>query len=145
VSVGEGDGGDEIPSERVTPVVLYAFGGSPEHNSAPRPPRPLIEARGDMAVEGDATVLRQSPPLPQGASLFADPGRAPLNGHCYRIDAGTLLPEGLGVVADGRDVVALSPHDPTHHTLYPTRRMPFEEFVRLYLELPWEYAGRKRR
>lgn len=129
----------------VTPVDLYAFGGSPENNAGPRAPRLFESDRGDIAVDAAGMVAPQHPPFPQGASTFSDPDRAPLTGHYYGLPAGTQLPDGLAVIADGRDVSPASPLDPTHHTIYPTRRMPYQAFVGLYTQLPWEYAGRKRR
>jgi hypothetical protein len=51
------------------------------------------------------------------------------------------LPAGLGVVADGVDVNPASPLLATHHTIYPTVRMPVDQFVELFLKLPWQYAG----
>lgn len=50
--------------------------------------------------------------------------------------------QGTRVIADGSDVGGTQP--PTHHTIYPTRDMPVDEFVTKYNDLPWEYGGRKR-
>jgi YD repeat-containing protein len=76
-----------------------------------------------------------------GDSLYSNPDTAPLTGPYHRLAAGTVLPEGLAVIADGADVGGTEPVG--HHTIYPTRGMPFGEFVDLYLGLQWEYAGKK--
>ncbi|WP_236738991.1 hypothetical protein [[Phormidium ambiguum] IAM M-71] len=109
---------------------LYAFGNS----QRPRPPRQNI----DIAVENDA-VKPTKPPT--GASTFGDIQYAPLTGHYHRLDRGTKLPEGLDVVADGRDVGGT--HLPTHHTICPNREMPFSEFVEKFLSSGWVYSGKK--
>ena len=77
----------------------------------------------------------------EGASTFGDPNQAFLSGHYHRIPKVVQMPEGLGVTADGVDVGGR--HAPTHHTIHPTRTMPFVEFVGKFQSLPWEYAGKK--
>jgi len=47
-----------------------------------------------------------------------------------------LIPEGLSIVPDGIDVGG--PHRQTHHTIYPNREMPFDEFSQKLSALPWE-------
>lgn len=123
------DGADEIPD-------LFAFG----NRDGPRPPRDGI----DIFPDASGMISSQSPPLPHGASTFADVSQAPLTGQYHRLPAGTQLPEGLNVVADGVDVIPNSPHPSTHHTIYPSRTMLSDEFVQLYNDLPWEYAGKKK-
>ena len=66
---------------------------------------------------------------------------AALTGHYYRLDKNTLLPEGLDVIADGRDVGGS--HSPTHHTIYPNRKMLLTEFVEKFLGSGWFYIGKK--
>jgi hypothetical protein len=119
----------------VTPVDLYAFGP----RSGPRPPRPGI----DLEVDAAGLLVPQTPPLPLGASTVADPMKAPLRRHYHRLPQGTVLPEGLDVIADGRDADANSPHGETHHTIYPTAAMTPEQFIALWNGLPWQYAGTK--
>jgi hypothetical protein len=85
----------------ILPVTLYAFG----NRKSPRLPRPSI----DIAVNGDLVKPTQPPTR---ASTFADIRYAPLTGHYYRIEKGTLLPAVLTVIADGKDVGA---HSPTHN------------------------------
>ena len=96
------------------------------------------------ATTSGGDVLGETPPLPQGASTFARVRESGLTGHYWRLPAGTALPEGIGVVADGGDVVPVSPNAPGRHPIYPTRAMSFGEFVALYNGLPREYAGRIR-
>jgi len=78
---------------------------------------------------------------PEGASTFGDPTQAPLAGHYHRLRAATMLPEGLGIKADGIDIAG-GTRQPTHHTIYPTRAMLPAEFDQLFQSLPWEYGGR---
>jgi hypothetical protein len=52
-----------------------------------------------------------------------------------------LLANAIFVIADGSDVGGK--HRRTHHTIFPGRRMPFQEFVDKYLKLGWLLAGRK--
>ncbi|MFJ2954372.1 hypothetical protein [Streptomyces sp. NPDC087270] len=51
------------------------------------------------------------------------------------------LPDGLGVIADGRG--AGGPRALGHHTVYPTRRMPFDEYVALIQGMDWQNMGKK--
>ena len=78
-----------------------------------------------------------------GASTVADVTSVALTGHYFLLPAGTELPEGLDVVADGQDVLPDSIHPPTHRTIFPSRRMNWERFVELFENLPWQYAGKK--
>ena len=119
----------------VTPVDLYAFGP----RSGPRPPRPGI----DLDVDAARTPCAARTALPLGASTFADPMKAPLRRHYHRLPQGTVLPDGLNVIADGRDADANRPHGETHHTIYPTAAMTPEQFIALWNGLPWQYAGKK--
>lgn len=119
------------------PTDIYAFGKSGE----PREPRPGI----DVILDEEGSVLPQVPPLPRGASTFTDPLATDLTGHYHRLPAGTRLPEGMAVIADGVDVIPESQHGPGHYTLYPTEKMGFEEFKNKYNSLPWEHAGNKKK
>ncbi|WP_420918685.1 polymorphic toxin-type HINT domain-containing protein [Streptomyces coelicoflavus] len=51
------------------------------------------------------------------------------------------LPDGLGVIADGRGVGG--PRALGHHTIYPTRRMSFDEYVGLIQGMNWQNMGKK--
>jgi len=108
---------------------LYAFGNAGGI---------FVKSR-DIDVDDQGRINAQSPPLPQGQSTFENTSQAPgLTGAVWRLAAGTWLPWGLNEVADGRDVVPGSPHPEGHHTIYPTRGMPFDEFSNLVHNLPWE-------
>jgi hypothetical protein len=90
--------------------------------------------RGDIERDQNGDVDAQSGPLPKGKSFFGDPNEAPLNGPYYRIPKGAVLPVGTNIIADGRDVYPNSPHAKTHHTLFPTVKMPFDTFNTLVLD-----------
>jgi hypothetical protein len=117
------------------PTDLYAFG----NQAGPRPPR----AGGDIVPNASGMVGPEYPPLPNGASTFSDPNVAPLTGHYHKLPGGTQLPDGLRVIPDGIDVNPASFHPPTHHTIYPSQQMPFDDFVTLFKNLPWQYVGKK--
>jgi hypothetical protein len=89
-------------------------------------------------VESDS-VKPTNPPT--GASTFGDIQSISLTGHYHRLEQGTELPEGIGVIADGKDVGGF--HSSTHHTIYPNREMPFAEFVEKFLNSGWIYIGKK--
>ena len=120
----------------ITPTDLYAFG---PRDQGPRAPRRGIDLFPDAAGE----IGPEQPPDVQGASTFGDPARCPLHGHYFVLPEGTDLPEDLAVIADGSDVDPNSPHGPTHHTIYPAAKMPYERFVERFRGLPWRYAGKK--
>lgn len=115
---------------------LFAFGGNPAGSQPfPRGPRAGI----DIDVSNGA-VSGQRPPAPQGASTFIDPARAPLTGHYCRLSAGTPLPAGFDVCADGADVGGTMPWG--HRTVYPTVDMTFDEFAGGFRQLAWQYGGK---
>jgi hypothetical protein len=118
-----------------TLVDLYAFGNW----TGPRPPRPGKDITPDAA----GMVGPENPVRPFGASAVADVSKSRLHGHYHRLPTGTVLPTGLGVVADGSDILTGSRHGPSHHTIYPVVAMSFVKFVTLYVNLPWQYGGRK--
>jgi hypothetical protein len=122
---------DDPIEPNLAPCDLYCFG----NRSGPRAPRPGV----DIDVDAAGMVRPTKPPT--GASAFGDPGQAPLTGHYHRIPAGTQLPPGLRVVADGADVGGREL--PTHHTIYPSGPMALDDFTQQFLDLPWEYAGKK--
>ena len=47
---------------------------------------------------------------PRGASNVLDVNSAPLSGHYHMLPAGTQMPDGLDIIADGIDVIPNSPH-----------------------------------
>ena len=100
----------------------------------------MRQDRIDIQVDPQGMVGPTHPPT--GASTFADVKEAPLTGHYHVLPKGTALPEGLAIVADGVDVGGSQPR--THHTVYPTRTMKYEEFVEKYMSLPWSHAGKKK-
>lgn len=114
----------------ILPKTLYAFG----NRQSPRLPRPDIDI-----VVVDELVYPTEPIT--GASSFGDVQFAPLSGHYHKIEAGTRLPSGIAVIADGRDVGGN--RAPTHHTIYPNRPMPFTEFQAKFLNCGWVYVGKK--
>jgi hypothetical protein len=118
-----------------TPVDLYAFG----NRSGPKRLRFGIDVFPDAA----GMVGPEHLPLPRGASAFADVAKVTLTGYYHVLARGTQLPPGIAVVADGMDRDPSNPHPPTHHTLFPTIRMPVDAFIDLILNLPWQYVGRK--
>ncbi|MFC2995166.1 hypothetical protein ACFODO_07800 [Acinetobacter sichuanensis] len=65
-----------------------------------------------------------------------------MTGQIYKLPAGTELPEGFGVIADGSDVTMSNgkpgKHYRTHHTIVPCEQMTAENFVNGLQSLPWE-------
>lgn len=125
--------------QAVTPRDLYAFG----NRNGPRG----VRADRDMHVDNeDSEVGPERPPFPRGASTFSNVDGVNLTGHYHKLQGGTVLPEGLGVIADGRDVHRDEPqaHGAGHHTIFPAVRMPFREFNHLFTTLPWEHQGYRR-
>jgi hypothetical protein len=145
-AVGDGQfvvhncGGDMSATDTPT-TPTSGGGGTPENVSAfgnksgPRAPR----AGTDIEVV-DGNVSGQTPPGVKGASTFTDPLRTSLSGHYHTLPAGTTLPKGLGIFADGEDVGGTQPWG--HRTIYPTEDMTFQEFTDLFLNLPWQYGGK---
>jgi RHS repeat-associated protein len=144
-SGGEGGGGPQAPPPetpggggggplRTTPVDLHAFG----NKTAPRPPR----IGKDIFPNQDGVLPAQKPPLPQGASTVADLNETSLTGHYHVLPAGTPVPEGFGVLADGVDVLPGSPHRAAHYTIFNTVSMEPDNFVQLFSDLPWTYGGK---
>lgn len=123
------------PTAKATKVDLFAFGS----RSGPRPPRQGI----DYVPDATGMIGPEQPPFPAGASLFADAQQAPLRGHYHRLAAGTVIPPGLEVVADGIDIHSNSIHPATHYTLFPVTKMAPQQFVSAFLSLPWHHSGRR--
>lgn len=112
------------------PITLYAFGNKKQ----PRSPR----QNKDIEVINDH-VNKTQPPT--GASTFSNIEYAPLTGHYYRLEKNTTLPEGLDIIADGKDVGGN--HSRGHYTIYPSREMTFQEFVDKFINSGWIYTGKK--
>jgi RHS repeat-associated protein len=134
---------DPLGLNQIVPTDLFATGNA----SGPRPPR--IEGynlkpgqKSDLSPGSDG-LLRPADP-PKGASTFADPSQSSIfeNNHHHKLPKGTVLPEGIGVIADGKDVNPRSPHGKTHHTIFPTRAMSPEEFAEKLKNLPWQPMGK---
>ena len=132
VSSNTGVGGAGIK----TPKDLYAFGNS----TSPRGARPVQ----DFDVEDFSNFVGpETPPMPHGASSFDNIDNVPLKGHYHTLPEGTELPEGLGVIADGSDVLENSLRGVGHHSFFPIKSMTVEEFNNLFKSLPWKYGGKK--
>lgn len=138
-----GDPGGSDPSAETsqTGKDLYAFGGKRD-DGYPRPPRP-----GDFEVESpDDHIGPYRPETPgdvvPGASSYTsvEAGQVEgLTGQVFRLPAGTELPSGVGVHADGEDVGGQRPEG--HRTTYPTERMSLADFQDRYQDLSWEWHG----
>jgi RHS repeat-associated protein len=126
---------------------VYRFGGSPNGpNPGIKPPRLDIDFGLPADSPPDTTMVGpETPPLPLGVSTYSDPKASGLSGYYYSLPKGTQLPEGLGIVADGKDVLPTSPNPPTHNTIFPTIQMVFKDFVDKIMELPWSQnpAGKR--
>jgi hypothetical protein len=134
--VGGGGGSVPRPRANVTPENLHAFGNTTQPRGA---------RTGDFSVTtGDSIVGRNSGNLPQGQSLTNNPQATGLTGHYHTLPSGTPLPDGIGIIADGRNVIPGSPRAPGHYTMFPTREMTLNEFNGLFHSLPWQYGGRIR-
>ncbi|GGN44613.1 hypothetical protein FHR83_004541 [Actinoplanes campanulatus] len=71
-----------------------------------------------------------------GVSVFRWPELSGLTGKRWRLPAGTVLPEGLGIHADGSDAGGQGPLG--HALLFPTECMSHAKFCALVQGLPWE-------
>jgi RHS repeat-associated protein len=105
--------------------------------------------KGDVTLDQDDNVANQSgKEFPEGKSFYSDKDKAPLTGIWYRIPAGSTLPVGTQMIADGRDVNPRSPHPEGHHTLYPTVKMPYDVFNTLvvgFIQTNFVETGRKKK
>lgn len=119
----------------IVPGDLHAFG----NRTGPRLPRLGI----NLIPDERGMLAPETPPYVRGASTFADPSQSGFSGHYHRLPAGTILPDGLAIIADGADVDSDSCYPQSHHMIYPTRSMSVQEFVALFQALPWEYGGKR--
>ena len=105
--------------------------------------RPVRHDR-DFDVDSD-TVIVGGGPAPtspndkiKGVSNFAsneDVSRE-VRGWAHRLPAGSELPEGVRVHADGEDVDGYAVRG--HRTIYPTRELTLDEFRRKLESLDWQ-------
>ncbi len=114
---------------------LYTVGG-------PRVrPGKDIDVDADGFVNGPTAEQLKSLDV-QGLSTFdsvENASRIGLKGQ-VRTPTGP-LPDGLGIIADGRGVGG--PRALGHHTIYPTRRMSFDDYVGLIQGMNWQNIGKK--
>ena len=126
--------------ESCTPEDLYAFGNA----SQPRKARPSDFEVDDVddIVGGGLAPSSPSDDV-KGASTFISPQNAAevgLTGQYHRLEAGSTLPDGLAVHADGADVGGNRAWG--HRTIYPTREMPLSKFNDLFESMDWKHAGK---
>jgi RHS repeat-associated protein len=112
---------------------LYRFGNA----GGPYPPRVPLDIQPDNEGKVGPKL-----PWPDGASVYSNWELAPLRGWFYKITKASVLPS-LGVVADGVDAEPPGPHSATHHTIFPLFRMAVQDFVDLFMCLPWQKVAKK--
>jgi len=117
-----------------TPCDLYRFG----NQTGPREPR----LNHDLFPDTDGMVGPESGPPWNGISTYANLAEARMTGHYHRLPAGTELPDGLAVIADGLLIQDEDVLPPSHHTIYPARRMKVQELIEVFRHLPWHYGGK---
>ncbi|EEA4939961.1 hypothetical protein DAV22_24060 [Salmonella enterica subsp. enterica serovar Enteritidis] len=79
---------------------------------------------------------------PRGKSLTRKPSESGLKGHYHTMPTDTKMPDGLGIIHDGRDVPG-GYMSVGHSTVFPTRDMTTDEFNKLLASFPWEYGGKE--
>jgi hypothetical protein len=119
--------------------LLYRFG----NKETPRPAR-LFD---DMGVNLPEDFVGPFIPLTPndkvfGMSTYIDPQKVPLSGHYHVLSPHAVLPDSLGVHADGVDVGG--PELWGHRTIYPKERMTAAHFNGLCLGLDWNYVEKKK-
>ncbi|MFD8915336.1 polymorphic toxin-type HINT domain-containing protein [Streptomyces sp. NPDC059575] len=125
------------------PVLVHNSNGCPLYTvGGPRVrPGKDIDVDADGFVNGPTAEQLKSLDV-QGLSTFDSVENASRIGLKGQVRAPTdPLPDGLGVIADGRGVGG--PRALGHHTIYPTRRMPFDEYVELIKGMNWQNIGKK--
>lgn len=93
----------------------------------------------DCVVDGE-DVIPQTPA--KGLSVWGDlkVSASFLSGNVFLLSKGTDLPDGLAVVADGKDVGGS--HAKSHHSIYPTKVMKYSEFKnKVKKKIPWKNVG----
>lgn len=154
---GSGGGGSgswtepQLTWRTVTPdVPLYAFGNDPINNTSekkyPSPPRivPYGESGGDIALNENGMVPVQNYvkfkgiwPLGKSLSNIREPVTP--TGPRYILPAGSKIPEGIGLVRDGKDVGGPQPEG--HYTFYPLHDMTPEDFIEKFRSFNWVRDG----
>src|SRR6266542_965475 len=131
-----GDGGEGVS---VTGHDLYVSGSK-------KRPEPAWRNGKEYELDGDGKVVpgaRGEDGWPLGISTNTSPSGVPRNSsntHLYRLPAGTTLPAGMKVVADGTD--AGGPGPLGHHTFYPTTAVSPSDFRGDFRGLDgWENLG----
>jgi RHS repeat-associated protein len=111
----------QVFRRRVPPGGLFVFGNS----TRPDPVKPR-----DFGVMTEPAMVEPRPADPLGKSAWGRWGMADLTGWVWQISVG-LLPPGLWLVADGRDVRTGSRHNETHHTIMPAWTMSYTAYYAL--------------
>ena len=75
-----------------------------------------------MIKDGAVLCMIVNTLAPPPPSNVLNVNEAPLNGHYHILPAGTQMPDGLDIVADGIDVVPNSSHGVGHHTMVSCKR-----------------------
>jgi hypothetical protein len=94
------------------------------------------------AIQADITKLCRVQYKPEGKSIFnnvENMSNVLTNTQVYEI-TDSELPEGLGLIADGKEAGGHTSKG--HHTVYPTRDMPFDEFSGRVSSLGTEHIGK---
>lgn len=72
-----------------------------------------------MSTPVQFIVEPETEKFPKGASNVTDANNAPLSGHYHVLPKRKILPDGLEIKADGKDVFPDSPHGVDHYTIFP--------------------------
>lgn len=133
------------PREQVnfTSLPRHPHGHAQAYSIHPRPPR-----TSDLEIENGADLVGLGP-RPQspdetirGVSTFTTYEQLAdhCGGHAHRLPAGSELPEGLSVHADGADITGNASGPPEgHRSIYPDRPMTHDQFVEKFQSMSWEY------
>ncbi|MEV7603572.1 polymorphic toxin-type HINT domain-containing protein [Kitasatospora sp. NPDC089797] len=124
-----------------TPVLVHNNGGIPECFAAGTPKHRVRD------IEADAEGFIHPPTADElqtlkvsGASTYRTVGELRDQGLTGKVrNPNAPLPDGLGMIADGKDVGGTQPHG--HITLYPTRKMTPEEFTGLLRGMDWQNSA----
>jgi hypothetical protein len=104
--------------------------------------RPRIDGKGDIIVNNGIVKSQADVQWPQGKSSFDTIENAAnvVSRQTHKVPANAPLPEGLRILADGREVGG--PHSKGHHTIFPTRDMPFDEYASKVKSIQSEHIGK---